>query len=87
MINIILTFFRFKKSNLFLLYFDVNKYILLFFSKLKIFKFLFIFKLISIIIISGEYFFKPSILQLSNELSLLIDLEVEIILSYLDLIK
>ena len=36
---------------------------------------------------SGFLSFNPSILQLRSELSLLIDLDVEIMLSYFDLIK
>ena len=43
--------------------------------------FFFNFKFLSIIITSGDFFSKPLILQLSNELSSLIDFDVEIIQS------
>ena len=54
---------------------------------LVILTFFFNFKSLSIIIKSGLWLSKPLILQLSNELSLLIDLAVEIIQLYCDLIK
>ena len=65
----------------------VMKNVFLFFIKLFIKRFFFNFKLRSIINKSGFRLLKPFILQLRRELSLLIDLDVEKIQSFLDLNK
>ena len=80
--------FFFKKIIFFLSFeLDVTIKIFLFFDKLNKFKLVLIASLRSIIIRLGLFELNPSILQLSNDLSLFIDFEVEIIESYSDLIK
>ena len=79
--------FLLKNKILLLFLLHVKMYVFLFEAIFKSLIFFFNFKDLSMIIRSGLLLFNPLILQFKIELSLFIDLEVDIILSYFDLIK